>query len=366
MFVFVFANSPAIMRLRKGIGSASLFVFFLVGIIWSISILDDFYLNFFVKFLLIQIYVAAIYLSFSAGVVRREDLAFTCRFIIYLHAAFFLAQFLYFLATKQYLDFNNYVREVESESLYMTKALEGQSIGIRATGLFSEPSFYGMVVLCPATLLIAMDRRLSLAALLAFITAFLSLSVAVIIVGAMIIGVFLFFGRSPLWVRIVIIFAMLAIAPYLWDFYQVRVVDASDYDAVASRQLVFDVLARRGWGSKLFGTGFFWDESKQLLGTSLRGYHVRDSSFFVYLYFASGVVGCLLFSCAILYIFRRRWIELFLFLPLLLFKFHILFGMFWFLIIAFWAVCQWHRYRPRDGSHLAGPADRNAVHWSRM
>lgn len=343
IYILAGINGFKLIKLRSGLGIASLAVLAGTAVVWMMSILHNFYLNYFIKFVFIQIYVALIYLCFRAEILRDTELRNACRILIYVQAAFFLGQLLYFVAVGQFLDLNNYVREVESESLYMTKALEGNLLGIRAVGLFSEPSFYAMVVLSPASVLLAMDRKLTFSVMVAIGTAVLSFSVAAILISALMIGVFLMTGRSSKWLKSIVVILALAVSPYVMDFYQLRVLEAVDYDAISSRQLVFEEFQRRKWDDNAFGTGFFWDETKQIGVTGLWGYHVRDSSFLVYLYFTSGFIGCLMFAALVAYTFRGCLVELLFFAPLLLFKFHILFGILWFLFISYALVCIWRR-----------------------
>lgn len=348
MCLLLLVNGSKLLSIKNGLGVAVLGVLASTAIVWSISILHDFYLNFFIKFFFVQIYIAAVYICFKSAVVGCSELRKACQVLIFIHAAFFLFQVGYFLATGDFIDLNNYVREVESESLYMTKALEGRAIGIRGVGLFSEPSFYAMAVLPAAAVLLAIDRRITVPIIIALGTATLSLSIAAIFVVALLGTVFLVACKGSRWVKVAILAAALAASPFLFEFYNLRVTESVDYDAISSRQSVFEEFKQREWNADVFGAGFFWDETSRVGVTGLWGYHVRDSSFLVYLYFASGVLGCGLFATILARIFRGCFVELLFFLPLLLFKFHILFGLLWFTLASFYQICLWRRVAERE------------------
>ena len=123
----------------------------------------------------------------------------------------------------------------------------------------------------------------------------------------------------------------------LYTVYDRRVNQSEDYNAVASRTLVFNEWAVRDSVSGMFGNGLFWDERNNVGKTHLRGYEVRDSSFYIYMIFSAGAVGATVFFGSLFALFkgrgRRRYL-LYL-LPILLFKYHFLHGMLWLTLLLF-------------------------------
>ncbi|KWZ44700.1 hypothetical protein WS72_04010 [Burkholderia savannae] len=308
-----------------------------VSAAFIVSAFGDFYANFYVKFVLIETYIALAFWLFASGVLSMRSLERTCEALIYVHAAFFLVQLGYYLISGHFIDFDSYVRESDSEALYATKALSDSLISIRALGLYSEPSFYAMTVVPAGVVLLLAKRRMAAATIVAFATALLSFSIAAIIVCALLFGVHFLAGRSSIRIKLVIVAVALAIAPAMYGVYDKRVNQSADYDALGSRTLVLRELSARDALADAFGNGLFWDERNNVGKTHLRGYQVRDSSFYVYLLFATGGVGVTAFFGALFMLFRRRGRRrlLLYLLPLLLFKFHALYGMLWLTLLMF-------------------------------
>ncbi|KGD35836.1 putative membrane protein [Burkholderia pseudomallei] len=302
-----------------------------------VSAFGDFYANFFVKFVLIQTYVALAFWLFASGVLAMRSLERTCETLIYVHATFFIVQLGCYLAFGHFIDFDSYIRESDSEALYATKALSDSLISIRALGLYSEPSFYAMTVVPAGAILLLAKRRMTAATIVAFATALLSFSIAAILICALLGGVHFLAGRTSIRIKLVIAAVALAIAPAMYGVYDKRVNQSADYDALGSRTLVLRELRERDALADVFGSGLFWDERNNVGKTHLRGYQVRDSSFYVYLLFATGVAGATAFVGALFMLFRRRGRRSLLpyLLPLLLFKFHALYGMLWLTLLMF-------------------------------
>jgi hypothetical protein len=335
--ILAFARAPSILSRQRGIFAVSIYWLVSVSLTYILSAFGDFYVNFYLKFIMIQTYISLIYIMFSCGVLNLKMVENACAALIYIHAAFFIFQLFYYLATGVFIDFDSYVREADSDALYATKALSDSLISIRALGLYSEPSFYAMTVVPAGVFLLLSRRRLTLASVVAFSTAFLSLSIAAIIVCGLITLVHLMLGKSSTRVKLLIVVAALLCVPTMYDVYDKRVNQSIDYDAAGSRTLVLSELKERDTMSSLVGSGLFWDERNNVGITHLRGYQVRDSSFYIYLLFGAGVFGTTIFIFALSMIFRKRGRRRYLFylFPILLFKFHALYGMLWLTLLMF-------------------------------
>ncbi|MDC6134474.1 hypothetical protein PPH41_43570, partial [Burkholderia gladioli] len=156
-------------------------------------------------------------------------------------------------------------------------------------------------------------------------------------------------GRGRLRTRLAVLAVALACVPWLYSVYDQRVNQSVDYDSVGSRTLVLTELTERDAVANVFGGGLFWDERNNVGKTHLRGYQVRDSSFYIYLVFASGVLGCVVFFGTLLALFRRKGRRKYLLylLPILLFKYHVLYGMLWLTILLFLVLAEQSEPRRR-------------------
>ncbi|WP_186037246.1 hypothetical protein [Burkholderia gladioli] len=344
-----FLRAPTLMNHQRHLFPACAYWLASTSLAFILSAFGDFYVNFFIKFVLIQAYIALSYWMFAAGALTRSSLDTACRALIYIHAAFFTFQLVYYLATGSFIDFDSYVREADSEALYATKALSDSLISIRALGLYSEPSFYAMTVVPGAVLLLLSQRRITLAPIVGFATALLSFSVASMAVCAALCGLHMLAGRGRLRTRLAVLAVALACVPWLYSVYDQRVNQSVDYDSVGSRTLVLTELTERDAIANVFGGGLFWDERNNVGKTHLRGYQVRDSSFYIYLVFASGVLGCVVFFGTLLALFRRKGRRKYLLylLPILLFKYHVLYGMLWLTILLFLVLAEQSEPRRR-------------------
>jgi hypothetical protein len=288
---------------------------------------NELYFNYYIKYILIVTYffLLIFIIHINKALVIHSFVIF-----IVLHMFFFYSQLSYFLIFDTFLDFNNIVREVPSESLYLTKALnESSLIPIRATGLYSEPSFYAMAIL-PVSYYLLLNKR-KYFAFAGFISAYLSLSIASIIISTICIAIYFFKEKGQLHLKGILIVIAIMISGYFYDFYDVRVSQNSDYDATESRSLIFQELSERGLWLNSIGAGLLLDENKPLGLLGLKGSNIRDSSFFVYLLFSVGWIGLILFFGLILFMFGRQ--SIIFVLPLLLLKFHLVTGTFWMVLI---------------------------------
>ena len=238
---------------------------------------------------------------------RLEERGFlrACHYYVYIHAFFFLLQLGWFVATGKFIDFNNYIREEYANTIYSSRSLEGLIIPIRATGLFSEPSIYSMTVF-PIALLIALrEKRISASTVLGAMTSFLALSIAGMAITLAGAALFIFSTNGRRLVKIAMIGVLILLLPLGAAIYQRRVVDAVDYDAIGSRMLVIDHLERQSYTDALLGNGLLWDENQPIGRSGLWGRNVRDSSFYVYVYFTVGALGSALLFGGVAWVLRR-------------------------------------------------------------
>ena len=302
-------------------------IFVLLGAAWQ-----DFYANNLIKLLGLQIYSLLVIACFKSDLIKQGAISFAARAVILTHSFIFILQLSYFLLSGEYLDINSIIRDSEAISLYESKALEGLLIPIRATGIYTEPSFYAMSVLTAATVLVLQEKRISTVVLLAVATSLLSFSVAAILVSSILFVVFLFYVTGQKLIKIGALLVALTITPYLYNYFDVRINESADYDAVGSRTLIFKEIQDRPDIQNIFGHGILWDDRYPVGKYSLSGANIRDSSFYVYALYSVGLLGGLLFLAAILTAFKGSAFSLTCIFVMLLFKFHILQGSFWMLM----------------------------------
>ena len=226
-FFLVLQNRTALTNLT--IRTKHAYAFFLVNaFVLLISVRHDIYLNFYIKFVLMAFYIWGLLILWNAKLLRIETIIDGIKVSVVLHASFFIFQLIYFQISGVFIDFNNYVREVSAESLYMTRALSDSGISIRATGLYSEPSFYGMAVLPPVFVLMLYEKRLSLPAVLGFGTAIASLSIASIGVALLGLVIYLFKVKGQYGRKVVLFLVLAFYLPSLYIVYDKRVVESID------------------------------------------------------------------------------------------------------------------------------------------
>lgn len=326
-FGVIFLNIRKILRARLSIELAALTFLMLVAL--STGVWGGFYLNNFVKLLGLILYAAAIICCFRVGIIRSESIVSSCNFIICAHSLIFSVQLVYWFLTGEYLNITNYVRDTEADALYLSNALENTLFGMRGTGVYTEPSFYAMTVLSAAACVFSIKRKLTLYVGLAMITACMSFSVAGIVITGLLLILVLYSSNETKKTKLAVVLVAVSIAPLFYAFFQEKIVRAADYDAIASRLVVINEIAGRNTVYNLFGSGMLWDD-RELVGKNLlTGYHIRDSSFYVYLLFTGGVFSVFALFLYMLYMHRRDPLVFYVLAALLLFKFHVLNGVFW-------------------------------------
>ncbi len=270
---------------------------------------------------------------YTNKIISMKDIEFYCKGLIAINLMFFLIQLIVFQVFGHYIDFDNFVREQEARSLYSSKALDGFILSIRATGLYSEPSFYSMSVFCPTLILMLIKKKIDKYIILGLLSCVISLSIASLIIVALSLLIVFFGIKKANTIKIFVVICTLALLPYASDFYTKRVTDNSDYDAVSSRLLILKEFQERDRLNDVIGSGFFWDESQPIGKLGLKGYNTRDSSFYPYIYFSGGVLGVFVLLYFMMRIGFRNKDIIYGVAIALLFKFNIMSSFFWLFVI---------------------------------
>lgn len=308
----------------------SLFMGGLLLIVFCFSVFNEIYLNYLIKVFLIFIYFHML----GSFLIRSNSLSLlkgVITWVLVIHMAAFYLQFIISNVFGFYIDFDSYIRDQDSASLHLTRSLDGLWISSRGGGVFSEPSFYSMLVLPLSSFLIYLNRRFDVVSSLGFFSIFLSLSMAGITIAIFAFLVVVAYGMVPRKYLFPIVFFSIVMFPIVYQVYELRIVESVDYNAIEYRSAIFDELARRDFFTTLFGAGFLWDETQLQGMLRLEGAEIRDASFLVYLTYGGGWLGVAIFTTFILFTFKSKRFLL-LFLPFFLFKYHFVTSILWFVI----------------------------------
>lgn len=301
-------------------------------IVLVFSVFHEVYLNYLIKYFsfFFMIMGLAVYVkSLDSPLV---EIVRALKIFVLFHSLCFLVQLGVYLLVGEYIDFDSVIRERETKALYEARSLEGSALNIRATGLFSEPSFYSMVVLPALSIYLFVINRIDYTVVVGLLSVLLSFSLAGVAVSSIVVLFYCVKSRfilllNPLsLVCVVLIFLM---TPVFLDFYESRIVDQTDYDVVGSRLRVFEEFDVRGILKNLFGAGYLWEEEGLHGSIGLKGYEIRDSSFYIYTFYCSGFMGVLAFFCVLFFLFRKNIYILLLVVCFFLFKFHVMFFYLW-------------------------------------
>lgn len=277
-------------------------------------------------------YLLMLHALLTSKIFTKDDLVYCFKVVVLVNSACFLAQFSVYELTGYLIDFNAFIREKEAHTIYGSRSLEDFIIGIRATGLYSEPSFYAMSVFPTAITISLYEKRMGKTLIVALITCLLSLSIAAIAIVLLSLLVYYKVTKSNRFLMLIILTCLLITLPFLYEFIISRLYDNADYDAIGLRLAILDEFDARTLANDIFGSGYFWDENKPIGNIGLTGARIRDSSFYVYTYFSGGVMGLLILLLSILFLLPKNWKIKYVFCTSLLFKLGVLVSAFWFFI----------------------------------
>lgn len=297
-----------------------------------LSLNSEIYILYYIKMTAMMVYVVLLCSLVSSNIMTKEELIKCFKNVIWLNAFFFLLQFFTFEVTGYLIDFNEFVREGESHTIYNSRSLETFILNIRATGLYSEPSFYAMSVFPLALIISLHEKKFNYTLIVALLTCLLSLSIAAILIALVSLFVFYKELKSSKLLMLFLASILVISIPYLYDFIISRLYENADYDAVGDRMLILNEFIYRSITNDIFGSGYFWDEAKPIGVTGLNGAQIRDSSFYLYTYFSGGVVGVLALFFASILCLPKNWKIQYAFCCALLYKLGMFVAVFWVLV----------------------------------
>lgn len=278
-------------------------------------------------------YIFLVHIVMYSRVINYSDIIYACKFVVIINALFFIIQFVSYYSIGYFFDFNNYVREEYSNTMYTARGLANSIFVMRATGLYSEPSFYAMSIFPVSLIVTILDKKIGKTFILSGVTCLLSLSVASLIIVAL-SSLVLIDKLQKSKIAFLIAFAFFCIfLPDIYDFAISRIINQEDYDAIGSRMLILDEFRFRSLAQDIFGSGFFWYEHQPIGRTGLSGANIRDSSFFIYTYFSAGIVGVVLLALFITFYLPANLKIKYAVMISLLFKYGFLNSSLWFILI---------------------------------
>lgn len=311
-------------------------LFFVVALAYPIIFnsfysIENIYINSVAKYIMFLFYVFLFVQWAKSEDKDKIEIAF--KHLLFIHLVFFYIQVVAYFATGEFIEFSKYVRAKDAVVLYESKALADSFISARFTGLFTEPSYYSMIVLPISSIFLILNKH-KLLSVFGIISVGLSLSIAAILIMALMIGIYIFLSKGNKILKVLCIVAAIFLTPIFYGFYDARINAEADYDAIASRSYVFTELQIRNTYLNMVGEGVFIDESQPLGIVGLTGAEIRDSSFYIYLLYSVGLFGFLTFFALMFYLFGFK--SMVYLMPLLLFKYHLLTTMFFMTLFLFY------------------------------
>lgn len=276
-----------------------LLVLFLYGLITLILKPYDIYSLQVNTYLVAVIYISIVYIFIS--LLRNfnyEYIVKIFRFYLVILATTILFQWLIYFLTSDYIDLNKIISFGQSESRYTS--LTFKAIGlIRPTAFFTEPSNASAVISMITFCYMFLIKKLDGYVILGFIVSILTLSTAGVLIGSISLGILLLFykskSRSKLFKILVFILCLIFIF-YILSFSYDRVSNSSEYDMLATRNVVTNIIQSQVWYKHLIGNGVSILSAPIVIdGYVVHDYSFRDSGFFINLYYSFGFIGLILF-----------------------------------------------------------------------
>lgn len=297
----------------------------------SLFLSDSIRFVYYIKFLLLYPY----FFIFSNLILLRKvkfyDLDTVVKYYVLIHSSIFLSQLVAYYAFGHYIDFNNMIREKFANTAYMSRDMNDMFISIRATGLFSEPSFYAMTIF-PGLVYIFNRKVFKLSLLVGIATVILSFSAAAFIVLIMWMSVQMLFERGFKFRKFMMLFMIGIVVISMGTFFVKRTTDSNDYDALGARLRIVHELQQRHDINNLIGAGFFLEEFEGNGVTGITSAGIRDSGMLLSTLYSAGIIGLFVILATLaLYLNNIKFFVIFM--VLISFKYNIILSSFWVLVL---------------------------------
>ncbi len=303
----------------------------------STMILKSYDLNSFKTntYIVVIIYISIVYIFVSLlSNFNYKYIVKIFRYCLIILAITILFQWSFFFLTGDYIDLNKIVSFGASESRYTSPTFKTMGL-IRPTAFFTEPSnasaIISMITFCYMFLIKKLDGYV----ILGFFISILTLSTAGVLIGSISLCILLLFCRNNsktlLFKISFFIFCSIFIF-YMLSFSYERISNSSEYDMIATRTVVTNIIQSQSWYNHLIGNGInILSKPIYTEGNIIYDYSFRDSGFFVNLYYSFGIIGLFLFLFWARFQIKNN-IHLIIFFIILQSKFDYLQPVFWLLI----------------------------------
>ncbi|WP_378003328.1 hypothetical protein [Aeromonas dhakensis] len=251
-------------------------------------------------YIVAMIYMLFSYFSVSLLLSYNIDLGVKIfRFLIVVLCGSLLVQIITYWAGGYYVDFNSLFSFGYSESRYLSKTFQEFEV-IRPTSFFTEPSNASAVISIVTFCYLIIFKKVDGYVFLGFISSMMTLSTAGILIGSISISVVFLFNRSGVENKVlkyglipIICFTLIAL--FLMFSYE-RLNNVSEYDMLATRSVLFDIILNQNSLFHIFGNGINVISTPVYSnGYYIYDYTIRDSGFLLNLYYSFGILGTMAF-----------------------------------------------------------------------
>lgn len=145
------------------------------------------------------------------------------------------------------------------------------------------------------------NKKIDRYVILGFIVSILTLSTAGVLIGSASLGVSLLFYSNKSKLRTILFKTLIISLCLIFIFYTIsfsleRINNTSEYNMVATRTVVANIIQNQSWYNHLIGNGINILSSPIVIdGYDVHDYSFRDSGFFINLYYSFGLIGFVLF-----------------------------------------------------------------------
>lgn len=239
-------------------------------------------------------------------------------------------QQVYYIVLGDYFDVHWALTVGKYTSRYESEFIQGFGL-IRGTAFSIEPSNCAAILTYLIVIYTFSKNKFDLFSVVAICATAITFSFASIAISIAILTLFSFtviFSKLTI-KSIIITFLLAVLVVFGLMFFLERMFGGVGYDAAGARLFIFEFLGSQNGLSHVFGHGVLaFEQPFDIDGFELTNSHIRDSGFWVNLYFSSGVIGVLAFFI-LLYRKSSSLIFVMLFMVTFLYKFDYMQPMFW-------------------------------------
>lgn len=262
----------------------------------------------------------------------KERLARSIETYVWFVVALIVVQQLVYLIFGVYLDVHSILTLGVYESRFESGFFSQFGL-IRPTAFSVEPSNMAATMLLFLALYIQVKGSEGWRVILMLLAPVLTLSFASILVSSILLFLLVLYSNRRF--RYYFLPACLLISAALVYLFYIRSVSDSDYDALGARLVIFKYLSSQSLYEHFLGNGFFAFEVPIILGShELSNSHIRDTGFWINVYFSCGIVGTAVIA-AYLYWASNNHVAFYFIVAVLFLKFDYMQPVFWFVVLSY-------------------------------